>query len=191
MSCVGVASCSGGNAGEEASVDNVSTAVKVADSTAGAGLNIRFIDEDSLLNKYNLAKDIKEASIKSYSKLESAQNSRAGEIQRFGTQIEEKMRSNGYLSEQSYQSDVQKFQKMQQDAQVYLANLQRNVEMEMAQGQMQVTDSIQAFIKRYNKKYNYDAILLKSAGVYFNPALDITDEVVEGLNKAYNKVEAK
>lgn len=190
MLCVGAASCSGDNAGKEEAVAEP-TAVAENAAASAPGLNIRYIDEDSLLSKYNLAKDIKEASIKSYSRLESAQNSRSNEIQRFGTQIEEKMRNNGYLSEQSYQADVAKFQKMQQDAQVYLANLQRNVEMEMAQGQMQVTDSIRLFVERYNKKYKYDAILLKSAGVYFNPALDITDEVVEGLNKAYNKVESK
>ena len=33
----------------------------------------------------------------------------------------------------------------------------------------------------------YDAILYKNAGVFFNPALDITAEVIEGLNAAYNK----
>ncbi len=189
MLSMGAVSCSGGDdaAGKEAAAP----AVKASDADLASGLNIRYIDEDSLMSKYNLAKDIKEASIKSYGRLESAQNSRSAELQRFAQQVDEKLRTNGYLSEQSYQADVAKGQKMQQDAQNYLANLQRNLEMEMAQGQAQVMDSIHAFIERYNKKYKYDAILLKSAGIYFNPALDITDEVVEGLNKAYNKVEGK
>lgn len=34
----------------------------------------------------------------------------------------------------------------------------------------------------------YDAILFKAATLYINPALDITNEVVEGLNARYNKV---
>ncbi|MDE7412150.1 MAG: OmpH family outer membrane protein [Paramuribaculum sp.] len=179
-------SCSSGNSTDKNVVSGTNC---VKSDSAACTLSIRYINEDSIISQYYLAKDIKEASIKAMSKLESAQNSRAAEIQRFGSQIEEKMRSNGYLSEQSYQADVAKFQKMQQDAQTYLATLQRNVEMEMAQGQIQVTDSIQSFIKRYNETHHYDAILLRSAGVYFNPALDITDEVIEGLNAAYNKVE--
>ncbi len=58
----------------------------------------------------------------------------------------------------------------------------------MIQQQIQLTDSIEAFIKDYNRKKGYDAILYKAAGVYFNPALDITNEVIDGLNKRYNKV---
>ncbi len=186
ISSIVAVSCSSGN-------NTADNAVATADSTeksdSTGSLSIRYINEDSIISQYYLAKDIKEASIKAMSKLESAQNSRAAEIQRFGSQIEEKARSNGYLSEQSYQADVNKFQKMQQDAQTYLASLQRSVEMEMAQGQIQVTDSIQSFIKRYNAVHKYDAILLRSSGVYFNPALDITAEVIEGLNAAYNKVQ--
>ena len=82
---------------------------------------------------------------------------------------------------------MQKLAKMQQDAELSLANLQRSVEQELAQQQSQLNDSVEAFIKEYNKSKGYDAILFKAAGVYFNPALDITDEVVKGLNARYNK----
>ena len=154
-------------------------------------VNIRYIDEDSVSMHYNLAKDLKEASIRAYSKLEGAQQSKAKEIQAFGQQIEQKMRSNGYLSEASYNADIAKLNKMQESAQQYLANIQRNTEMELAQQQQQLNDSLQAFIKDYNKTRGYDAILFKSAGVYFNPSLDITKEVIEGLNARYNKVQKK
>jgi outer membrane protein len=54
--------------------------------------------------------------------------------------------------------------------------------------QQSVNDSIQAFIKDYNASHGYDAILFKAATLYVNPALDITEEVIEGLNARYNKV---
>ena len=98
------------------------------------------------------------------------------------------MRSNGYLSEASYNADVAKFNKMQQDAQAHLENLQRTTEQELAAQQQQLNDSIESFIKAYNATKGFDAILYKAAGVYFNPALDITDEVIEGLNARYNRV---
>ncbi|MDE5895333.1 MAG: OmpH family outer membrane protein, partial [Muribaculum intestinale] len=87
-----------------------------------------------------------------------------------------------------FQSDQETFNKKQAEAQNYLASLQREAEQEMIQQQIQLTDSIEAFIKDYNRKKGYDAILYKAAGVYFNPALDITNEVIDGLNKRYNKV---
>lgn len=154
-------------------------------------LNIRYIDADSLTTHYNLAKDFKEISIRTISKLENAQQTRQAEIQRFGAQVEEKMRSNGYLSEASYNADVEKLRKMQVDAQNYLANLQRTAEQEMMEQQQQLNDSIESFIKAYNAEKGYDAILYKAAGVYFNPALDITAEIIEGLNARYNKVAQK
>ena len=101
------------------------------------------------------------------------------------------MRSNGYLSEESYNADMAKYNKMQQDAAVYIDNLQRTTEQELAQQQLQLNDSVENFIKQYNKTKGYDAILFKAAGVYFNPDLDITKEIIDGLNARYNKVATK
>lgn len=167
---------------------NAPAASNSADAPATASLNIRYINEDSILSNYNLAKDVQEATLRAYSKLSSAEQSKGGEIQRFGQQIQEKMQSNGYLSQASYDADVAKLNKMQQDAQNYLASLQRTTEQELAAQQQQLNDSIESFIKAYNADKGYDAILRRSAGFYFNPALDITQEVIEGLNARYNKV---
>lgn len=163
---------------------------KTADSVAAVmpQINIRFINEDTISANYNLAKDFKEQAIREYSKLENARQAKANEIQKFGAQIEQKMKSNGYLSEASYNADMAKINKMQEDAQNYLANMQRNTEQQLAAQQQQLTDSINAFIQEYNATKQYDAILYRAAGVYFNPALDITNEVLQGLNARYNKV---
>ena len=48
-----------------------------------------------------------------------------------------------------------------------------------------------AFSQDYAKKNNYDMILFKSATGYINPSLEVTDEVIEGLNKRYTKVAKK
>ena len=77
---------------------------------------------------------------------------------------------------------------MQADAQNALAARQRKAEQDLLVQNQQLNDSIQSFIKDYNSSHHYDAILFKAAGVYFNPALDITKEVVEGLNGRYNIV---
>jgi len=179
-------------ANEEKAENSTPAAEAPAGKSAEAQtLKIRYIDGDSITANYNFAKDLKESAVRAYSKLEAAQQSRQNDLQTFGKSIDSKMKTNGYLSEESYKADVMKFQKMQSDAENYLAGLQRNTEMELAQQQQQLNDSIEAFIKEYNKTKGYDAILFKAAGVYFNPALDITDEVIKGLNERYTKVSKK
>ncbi len=163
-------------------------AAATADKAATAAVNIRYIDADSIAAHYNLAKDFKEAQLRQINKIDNAQRTRTSELQKLGNQIQQKINNNGYLSQESFQSDQETFNKKQTEAQNYLASLQREAEQEMIQQQIQLTDSIEAFIKDYNRKKGYDAILYKAAGVYFNPALDITNEVIDGLNKRYNKV---
>lgn len=158
--------------------------------TAGTArpLNIRYVDSDSLGAHYNLSIDFREAYMRALSKIDGARQSRGNEIQKFAAAIQEKAQSNGYLSEASYNADMQKLQKMQADAENYLNTLSRNADAELAQQQQQINDSIESFIRDYNATRHYDAILYKGSGIYFDPALDITGEIIEGLNARYNKV---
>lgn len=174
-------SCS--NNGKKASTEPATT----ASQQVAATINIRYIDADSIAVHYELAKDFKEAQLRQLSKIDNAQRTRGADIQKLGQQIQQKINTNGYLSQESFNADQEQLNKKQIEAQNYLASLQREAEQEMLQQQMQLTDSIESFIKEYNKAKGYDAILYKAAGVYFNPALDITDEVIKGLNARYAK----
>lgn len=169
--------------------EKATSAATVDDTTAKTAVNIRYIDADSIAAHYNLAKDFNEAQLRSISKIDNAQRSRGAELQKLANSIQQKMNNNGYLSQASYEEDMKNLNKKQSDAENYIASLQREAQQEMVQQQMQLTDSIESFIKQYNADKKYDAILYKAAGVYFNPDLDITDEVIKGLNARYNKVE--
>lgn len=150
--------------------------------------NYRYVDLDSVLSKYNLAKDYNEEMIRMQTNMESAAKRHENKIQNFASTMQNKMQNNGYLSEASYRQDEQTINNMQSEAQRNLATLQNNFQTAAAQAQMAVIDSITAFIKDYNKTRGYDAIFQKASTLYINPDLDITDEVVEGLNARYNKV---
>ncbi len=169
--------------------EKATSTTTVDDTTAKTAVNIRYIDADSIAAHYNLAKDFNEAQLRSISKIDNAQRSRGAELQKLANSIQQKMNNNGYLSQASYEEDMKNLNKKQSDAENYIASLQREAQQEMVQQQMQLTDSIESFIKQYNADKKYDAILYKAAGVYFNPDLDITDEVIKGLNARYNKVE--
>lgn len=184
LSCAAIVACNGA---DKAPAADSPAAAPASDSPAA--LNIRFIDGDSVAEHYNLAKDFREVQLRALSKLDAAGQSKAKNIQTFAAQVQEKAQNNGYLSEASYNADMVKLQRMQQDAEQSMAAMQRTSEQELAQLQQAVTDSINNFIAEYNKAKGYDMILYRAAGVYFNPDLDITKEVIEGLNARYNKVD--
>lgn len=152
---------------------------------------IRYIDEDSLLAQYNLAKDINEAMLRRSNQFDSEQQRRARDIQKLAGDIENKYKSNGYLTQESFNADQNKLAKMQGDAENYLARLQRDIQSEMLQNQIQLNDSINNFLKAYCKEKGFDAVLRKTATFYMDSKYEVTGEVVEGLNKRYNKVEKK
>lgn len=185
---VSLTSCGGDSATNKSTATPADAAAATTNGDAAPALiNIRYIDGDSVLTHYQLAKDLQESTMRAVQRLDNARNSKGMEIQKFASSIEQKARSNGYLTEASYNADMQKLQKMQQDAENYLAGLSRTADNELAQQQIELNDSIEKFIKEYNASKGYDAILYKNAGVFFNPALDITNEVIEGLNARYTK----
>ena len=153
--------------------------------------NYRYVDIDTVLSKYNLAKDYNEEIVRLQTNMESQMKRHQTEIQNFAAGMQKKMQNNGYLSEASYKQDEKSLAGMQEKAQKNMASLQSNFETSAMQAQQTVNDSIEAFVKEYNKTRGYDAILLKNATLYINPDLDITNEIVEGLNARYNKVTKK
>ena len=46
-------------------------------------------------------------------------------------------------------------------------------------------------MKDYAKKKGFDMVLRKSATLFIDEKYDVTNEVIEGLNKRYNKVGGK
>lgn len=189
---VGISSCSKKDSDSSAAPVGTDSISQRTPIDMGEGftptVNVRYIDLDSIFTQYHLAIDANENANRLTMDFQQAQRVREADLQKMAQQIDEKMRNNGYLSEQSYNADVQALQKKQADAQNYLMNLQAQVNNEIMEQQQQVVDSIRSFLVDYNKKYHYDAILNSTSGLYFNPSLDITAEVVAGLNARYNKI---
>ena len=166
-------------------------APKTANGAAMENLKIRYIDEDSIMANYNLAKDINEAMLRRQNQFDAAQKQRGNEISKFGNAMQQKYQNNQYLTEEAFNADQAKLQKMQADAENYLASLQQSIQNELNQSQIQLFDSIDNFMKDYAKKKGFDMVLRKSATLFIDEKYDVTNEVIEGLNKRYNKVGGK
>ena len=162
-----------------------------SESAPVENLKIRYIDEDSIMANYNLAKDINEAMLRRQNQFDAAQKQRYNEISKFSAAMQQKYQNNQYLTEEAFNADQAKLQKMQADAENYLGNLQQSIQNELNQSQIQLLDSIDNFMKEYAKKKGFDMVLRKNATLYIDEKYDVTNEVVEGLNKRYNKVGEK
>lgn len=149
--------------------------------------NYRYVDIDTVLEKYNLAKDYSEEMLRLQNNMEAEAKRHESSIKSFANSMQSKYQNNQY-TEASYNQDQQKMQQMQSSAAASLDKLQRSAADQALAGEKVVQDSIKNFIKVYNESHNYEAIFLKAATLYIDPRLDITDEVVEGLNARYNKV---
>lgn len=167
--------------------ENAEKKVAVAEKKEVVLPNYRYVDGDSVLAAYILAKDYNEEMFRMQTNFDNTARQRENAIQAEMNKMQQKMQNNGYLTEESYKSDEQKLVKMQSSAQNELAKMQTNMQNAAMEAQKIVNDSITSYINEYNKKYGYDAIFFKAATLYIDDRLDITNDVIKGLNARYNK----
>lgn len=182
-----MASCSSNETKTSEKQAETKTTAKVESTSFEPTTNIRYYNMDSVMANYELVKTFNEANLRTMTELQNAQRSREGELNRLASSIQQKVQNNGYLSEASYNADMAELNKKQQQAQNYLGSLQQRAQEEAVRQQEEFLDSLNNFLAEYNKTRHYDAILLFAPGELFNPALDITNEIIEGLNAKYKK----
>lgn len=151
------------------------------------GLKVAYIEVDSLMNQYDFCKDY---NLLLNQKGENAQKTLAEKqraLQNHANALQKKYESNGFTTRDELERAQNQLAREQQD----LAELEQRLMGELANEQQQLTmemrDSIQAFLKTYNKAKKYDYILSRSGDniLLANPRFDITRDVVNGLNKRY------
>lgn len=178
---IGAAACS--KADEKAT--EAAPAATPAEAAAATSGNIRFLNLDTVFANYTLAQEISKEGQKLMLDYQNLERQKQNDLQRLGSSIEQKRNSNGYLSQESFDADVNNFNKKQQEAANVLGARQNSISTKMAERQKVLQDSLEHFLRDFNATRHYDAILLRESGVYFNPALDITQEVIAGLNARY------
>jgi Skp family chaperone for outer membrane proteins len=181
----GLVSC--GN-GEKTSTDNDSaknvSGTKLGDAYETT-INIRYVDMDSLYKHYEFAVE-QQAKVQQIAvELQQYQNQLARNLQTKQSAVQQKLQNNGYLSEASYKADVEELNKLDQSSSAQYSRRAQVDEQRVYELNKALSDAIDEYIIEYNKEHHYDAILHKEVGLYFNPALDITGELVAGLNAAY------
>ena len=179
-------------AGSLASCSNnqQSTVAPVATLAEGATLPIAYVNTDSLLANFDMAKDLNEELIKKTEDARASINSQAASLEKEVNEFQRKVQTNAFLNVQRAQSEANRLQNKKDQLDQLNYKLQNDLAQEQAQMNARLSDTIQAVLKEYNavKKFElilsntmYDNILLD------NPKYDITGELLEILNTRYSK----
>lgn len=97
------------------------------------------------------------------------------------------MNNNGFQSREQAASQQAAIERQQRDLQELQARLENELASETAKFNEALRDSLQNFLKVYNKDKKYDLILAKSGDniLIADKKLDVTQDVINGLNKRY------
>ena len=151
------------------------------------GLTIAYVNTDTLLAKYQYAIDM-EKDLLAYKEQQEA----------YGRQQMAKFQ-NDYQNYLQTGSTMTLTQQQQKEAELKeraekMSTLEQELTAKIMERQMEentkLLNAIFAFVREYNAaNQQFDIILRKtfndSPTLYLNPAMDITDEIVNGLNEEY------
>ncbi|MDE5900412.1 MAG: OmpH family outer membrane protein [Muribaculaceae bacterium] len=146
---------------------------------------VRYVDMGRIQMEYSLFQEYAKADSVAQYTLAVEQQQHSARLNKRAEEIQNKYQQGLYLSQQSLESDQASLQKMQEAAAAQLDKKQIEFARQLGNMQSQINDSINSVVRYICQKNNVDAILNSAAGLYFNPALDITDEVLDELNKRY------
>ena len=166
-------------------------AAAAQDSTAVAG-SIVFFNMDKVMEGYDMANDLNSVFETKTSGIQAEIDRRGKKLEKDMTDFQNKV-DKGLLTTSVAQAQYQKIQQQQQDYQQYVVRKQQEMSEEQQVMMNQIANAIAEFVQEYNAEHQY-ALILTTAGpilstpvVTADPKLDITEDLLAGLNAAYIK----
>ena len=170
---------------------NVEVAEGEATEVAAKG-DIVYVDLDRILMEYDMANDLR-------SVVETKVQNIQAEITRRGKKLENEVKTfqekldKGLMTRSVAEAQGQKLQQQELEFNNYAAQKQQEIQEEQVVMMNQLGDAIQTFLDSYNKEKQYAMIITNSGGapvITADPALDITESVIAGLNEQYIKTKS-
>lgn len=166
-----------------------SSAAPVAGVTGSSNMKIAYVEIDSLLTKYNFWNDLNEQMIQKEENIRTTLNEKAKKLEAEAKEFQRKYENNGFSSPERAQQEQARLMKQQQELQALQQKLSEELANENQKNSLQLRDSINSFLKIYNQDKGYDLIISNTGFdnlLYANPAYNITQEIIKGLNARYN-----
>lgn len=189
-----LSSCGGKKADNEENTETkevVNTEVKESKASNTKGLKIAYVLLDTLQNQYQFFKDVNDELEKKAKAAESQVKQAENKVVQLQNQIQKKVQSNQYTTEEQYTADQRALQQLYEKGQQLQNRLTLEIQTETGKRLQEVSDTIKNFMDKYAREKGYDFVFSKTSGIdhliYAAPSYDITNEVVAALNKRYKK----
>jgi outer membrane protein len=161
-------------------------ATKSESATVTIAEKIVYVNSDSLLTKYQYFKDLK---TKLDAKSKTAQTDLASKQQAFQREVAQYQQQQNTLPADQRASTEERLARKQQELQAYSQNAGAALQNEQATENEKLYDKVAQYLKTYAKGKGFKMVLTYSKGnsaiLFADESLDVTSEVIVGLNEAY------
>lgn len=148
---------------------------------------IGYVELDSLMSQYKFCKDYTILLTKRGENISATLSNKEKALQQAVESFQRKLQEGRFTTQQEAEQEQSNLRKQEME---YM-QLRERLTMQLSQEQQSYTnemrDSIQSFLKEYNKAKGFDLILSKAGDniLLANKAMDVTNDVIAGLNKRY------
>ncbi|MBP5334368.1 MAG: OmpH family outer membrane protein [Bacteroidales bacterium] len=153
---------------------------------------IVYFNLDRVLNEYDMANDLSSVVQTKIQSISEELTRRQNRLQSDANSFQEKI-NKGLLTSSVAEVQYQKLQQQDQEFQQYAAQKQQEMDEEQSVMINQIADAINTYLQKYNEVKQYAMIVSTQGNILSAPiasgdsALDITDELIAGLNEDYIK----
>ena len=154
---------------------------------------IAYIDIDTLVSNYDLfidkRDDLAQKRNESEAELQIKSRNFENEVRDFQDKV-----NKGLITRTKAQILQQQLAQKEQELYATRDNLGRQLAEEEQVMYRQVLNEVMSYLEEYNKEYNYKYIFSKSFGgqlLYTDKSLNITNDVLTGINEKYGKEKGK
>ncbi len=161
-------------------------------SSAPSELKIAYVEVDSIMSQYKFATESQEDLQQKAQNIQNTLSTRQQTLEAAAAKLQQDYQNNALTQEQAM-SRQEAIQRQGNDLQALNQRLSNEFQAETEKFNEALSDSIQHYLAVYNKDKKYSMILSKMGDniLFADKALDITEEVIAGLNKAYKPAKDK
>jgi outer membrane protein len=181
-SCIG----NGSKNIEKTTIDSISSDIPVLKAEKG---DIVFVRMDSIINSFDMYHDLRKLYEEDVTKADTDLRTKAGAFEKDVNEFREKTEKGLMTRSQAEQEQGRLIQRQQR-----LEEEQNKIRNELAEKEMvllnQIQNAIMVYVKKYNEEKGYSMIISTSGNstvLYGNPGLDITADIIKGINEEYIK----
>ena len=182
-----LSSCGGNSSNiERTNYESDSSDVQVIKAEKG---DIVFVRMDSIINSFDMYHDLKKVYEEEVTKADNEIRTKVNAWQRDGKNLQERF-DKGLITRSQAQDEQARLIRRQEQLEEEQGRVRNDLMEKEVVMLNQIQDAILNYINKYNEEKGYSLIISttgNSTVLYGNPGLDVTKEIIKGINEEYIK----